>query len=475
MTAPAADMTAPAADIPAIANVPAEHAVLGAILFDNRTLGLVGPFLQDRHFFEPLHQRMFALCREAHDAGRLIDPSLIAGKLAGDKAFAELGGWGYLGALLDRAPPPENAPEYARSIFDAAVRRDVIEVCRIGMKAAAEALDAPAFDVAAEVRRGIEAVEQDAAPDDTAMTSADVAAAEAIAAMQDRARNGKARGLMTGLRCVDYRLNGLRPGALYVIGGRPAMGKTSVARCILHGAADRNRNHRFIYFSLEMGRGEIAERTLSALTHFHREGVEYRAMSSGALTPMDLMAIDEVRHHVPANLIIEDSGSLSLDDVARKLWAEARKWPVGAIVIDYLQLMRRPRADGRNEASVLGEITRGLKQLARRTGTCIVLLSQLSRAVEQRDDKRPVLADLRESGAIEQDADAVQFVYREHYYLTKAEPTNKVGDKYLEWEMRCAETRQQMDVICAKQRQGPEGSDRQTYHKEFDAIGDAHD
>jgi replicative DNA helicase len=290
--------------------------------------------------------------------------------------------------------------------------------------------------------------------------------------MGDLAQNGRTRGLMTGLRCIDRRLNGLAPGASVVIGGRPGMMKTGLARNIAHGAARLNPNWLFPFLSIEMGPDEMMQRELAALTHEAGEGIEYRAMASGKLTPFDLNAIRVAQRKVPANLILDDCHSLGVDDVRRKIWSLGRRGRVGAVFIDYLQLMRRPPMNGRNEASVISEMTKELKLIARQAQVCVVLLSQLNRSVEQRDDKRPQLSDLRESGSIEQDADAVLFPFREHYYLVKAEPKETETAKHLDWEVKCEDVRHRMDVICAKQRQGPEGVDRQRCFPAYDLVED---
>jgi len=453
------------------ANIEAEQALLGSLLCYNEALPRIGHYLQPRHFAEPLHGRLFEATTAAIDKGGLADLILIGEQFAADPAFVELGGVSYLADLVDRAPPAANAPDYAKLVFDLAMRRDVLAICAIGAKVARIANDGSAFDIVSELRRHIEALEHDAAPEDASMIDAPQAAAQAIEAMQDLATHGRTRGLMTGLRCVDRRLNGLKPGALIVIGGRPGMGKTALARATMHGAAVRNPGHAFLFFGIEMGPKEMMERELAALTHEAGEGIEYRAMASGSLTSMDFMTIREAEKRVPPNLTLDDCPALSVEDVRRKVWSFGRKAKVGAIAIDYLQLMRRPPANGRNEASVIAEMTQALKQIARQAGICIILLSQLNRSVESRDDKRPMLADLRESGSIEQDADVVLFPFREHYYLAKHEP-KAGGDRRQEWEMQCADTYRRLDVICAKQRQGPEGTDRQRYLAEFDFIED---
>lgn len=286
--------------------------------------------------------------------------------------------------------------------------------------------------------------------------------------------NGRPRGLMTGLRCVDRRLNGLKPGSLVVVGGRPNMGKTGLARAIMSGAATRNPSYLFPFLGLEMGPEEMVQRELSARAHELGQGVPYQLMETSALTPLDFQIIADASRNVPPNLLFDDCPGLTVGDVRRKVWALGQRGKVGAVAIDYLQLMERPNVKGRNDAAILGDMTKGLKNIARRAGICIVLLSQLSRDLEKRDDKRPNLHDLRDSGAIEQDADAVLFTYRELYYLERAEP--KAGtDKHLDWEMRCHDVRRRLEVICAKQRKGPVGTDRQTYIAEFDFIEDDHD
>lgn len=472
---------APALDFAeaSVANLPgsmdAEQALLGSLLYEPEAYARIGRFLKGRHFFEPAHGRVFDAAVETIEQTGVADMIVVAEKLARDSALQELGGLGYLAQMVDRAPPAVNAPEYAKIIFDLAMRRDLARLCTVGAKAAVSTADGTAFEVIAELRRNIETIEQDAAPEDASLIDAPEAAETAVAAMEQAAAHGRPRGLMTGLRCIDRRMNGLIGGKLIVIGGRPGMGKTSLARAIAHGAAVRNPGHRFAFIGIEMGPEEMMQRELAALTHEAGEGIEYRAMASGSLTPMDFMNIRDAQKRVPPNLILSDRPSCSVDDVRRLVWAIQRRGPVGAVFIDYLQLMRRPPAAGRNEASVIAEMTMALKQLARQAGVCIVLLSQLNRSVESRDDKRPQLSDLRESGSIEQDADAVLFPFREYYYLTKAEPPSTQRDKHLDWEVRCEETRRRLEVICAKQRQGPEGADRQRYFAEFDFIEDDRD
>lgn len=454
-------------------NIDTEQALLGCLLFDNGAYSLLGGTLKAEHFFEGLHQRLFAAIEARVLKGQLADPFVLRDRFANDHGFEEMGGIRYLADLVDKAPPVTSVTDYAASLLELWAGRTFLQITMDSQRAV-RIQGGPVSEVIAALRTDMDALEASAAPEDATMISAPDAAEKALAAMKDRAENGKTRGKRTGLRCFDRRLGGLRPGTLLVIGGRPGMGKTSLARACAHGAAVHNPHDLFLFLGIEMDPEEMMQRELSALSFEHGEfgdGVEYRAMGSGDVTPMDIASVDGLRSRVPQNLILDDCASLSVDDVRRKLWALKRRQPVGAVFIDYLQLMRRPRSDGRNESSVIGEMTQALKQIARQSRVCIVLLSQLSRQVEHRDDKRPQLADLRESGSIEQDADAVLFPYREFYYVERAEP--KAGSKdHTEWEMRCADLRQRLDVICAKQRQGPIGTDRQTYQAGYDFITD---
>lgn len=468
-------------EVPTLANLDAEQALIGAAMYDVATVAAVDGQIAAEHFAEPFHGWLWSVIIARAGKGEIVDPvSLHHFAQSQGEAYESFGGIMYLAQLVDRAPPPANAPDYARLIFDCHIRRTVLQACREASQAALRDRDRPAFEIVAALRQQAEDIENAGAPEDASMISAPDAAVKAIAAMEELARSGRVRGKMTGLRCTDRRLGGLRPGVLIVIGGRPGMGKTALARAIMHGAAVRNPNDEFLFCGIEMGPEEMMQRELSALTHEHWEGVEYQAMAKGALTPMDLQVLDLAAKRVPPNLTLDDCHSLSLEDIRRKVWSVARRArkqgrKLAAVAIDYLQLMRRPAAQGRNEATVLGEITAGLKLLARQTGVAIILLSQLSRAVESREDKRPQLSDLRESGSIEQDADVVLFPFREVYYVERAEPPKSDASKYADWEMRCHDLRRTFEVICAKQRQGPVGADKQRYFAEFDFIEDEHE
>lgn len=453
------------------ANLEAEQALLGLLLYDNASIDRFEG-VEAKHFYEPFHGRLYSAIATQITKGQVADPILLDDVFKGDPQYGEIGGLAYLGNLFSAAPPAPSAPAYANAIVDASIRRGLIQFAQDAQAAALHRdADQSAFSALSAVRVALDALETDATPAEHTMISAPEAANNAIAEMRALAKSGKKRGRITGLRCVDRRLGGLRPGALIVIGGRPSMGKTSLARAIAHGAAVKSPEAAALFLGIEMGPEEMMQRELSSISWEMGEGIEYRAMSDGALTGEEFAALDKAERRVPGNLILDDCHSLSVEDVRRKIWTVQRRRPVSVVVIDYLQLMRRPAAQGRNEATVLGDMTASLKQTARQAKTCIVLLSQLSRQVESRDDKRPQLSDLRESGAIEQDADAVLFPYREVYYLERSEPKDGTSE-HLDWEMKCADLRTRLDVICAKQRQGPVGTDQQVYIAGCDHIMD---
>ncbi|WP_177221800.1 replicative DNA helicase [Brevundimonas viscosa] len=310
--------------------------------------------------------------------------------------------------------------------------------------------------------------------EDTLFQNAHEAALARMDRLEVEVATGKPKGVQTGLSCFDKRLGGLLPGSVIVLAGRPGMGKTALLGNVLYGAALLNPNKLFAGFSLEMDTDQLNDRALSRLTADDDAPVSFSDIAKvQPLTSFDLQALHRAKVRIPRNLWLRDRAGVSVEDVSRAVWAMKRRGDLAAIGIDYLQLMRRPALAGRNEASAIAEMTGALKTLAREAKIAIILLSQLNRSVESRDDKRPQLSDLRESGSIEQDADAVLFPFREVYYLQKSEPKPDpvgISGAHFEWEMRCAELRTAMDVIIAKNRHGSEGSEPQEYRAEIDLI-----
>lgn len=447
----------------------AEQCLLGCLLVDNTRLHDVERVTPDK-FAEGLHGEVFRVIDDLARAGKVADCATVNAALATEPALAELGGFSYLFDLFDKAPPAVNARDYGDLVVDAWAKRSLADLCSAAVKNMFLENQEPVAVSLAALRAAIEGVENAAEPTLQTVLDARSAAVELVDTMDREAAEERSPAILCGLQCIDKRLKGLRPGKLIIIGGRPGMGKTALGRNIIFGAARRNIRHVFVLFSLEMKRDEISERSLSEASFLARDGVPYEELREDDEERRALLR--RLPPSIPDNLLIDDRAVLSVDDVRRRVFAlKARGRDVRAIVIDYLQLMRRPAAHGRNEASVIAEITQGLKQLAGQAGIAIILLSQLNRSVESRDDKRPQLSDLRESGSIEQDADVVLFPFRKSYYLQKAEPEpNSV--EYRQWQLDLENCFRRLDVYAAKVRQGREGLDVQTVYIEYDHITD---
>jgi replicative DNA helicase len=251
------------------------------------------------------------------------------------------------------------------------------------------------------------------------------------------------------------------------------MGKTSLARAAALGCARLNPDKTVVYFCLEMDREEMSLRTLSQITRETGRPIPYFRMEGDSLSDDQIRQLDECRQHIPTNFILDDSSSLSIEHVERRLYSLAKKRPIAAAFIDYLQIMDMARGFNANRAEAVGDITGRLKRLAKRLGLGMVALSQLSRKVEERDSKRPLLSDLRDSGSIEQDANVVLFPFRESYYLERMDAPK--GMEARVWEAKIETAKNKMEVICAKQRGGPIGSDMQRYLPAYDFLSDPDD
>lgn len=464
-------------------SVETEQALLGALLYQGNALRVVSVELLPAHFFEPFHGRLWqAICETVRD-GDTVDPTLLAEEFRRDAAYLELGGVRYLADLVDRAPPAVRAGDYARHVLDLHHKRELIRVSG-EMAAAARGGHQSAIDVMAAVEAELGKIRAAAAEPGLLVTARD-AALIALGEIAEESDRGRPRGAYTGLECFDGRMGGLVPTWLVTIGGRPGMGKTALARAALYGAAGRNPHRTFAMFSLETPNRELSERAISAATAVGKspfevieqrgtQTLEYSLLSRSKIdTTFQLPWLQEAAGRLPTNLFLFDDPNLGLGDVRRAVWALKAKGDLAAIAIDYLQLMQREQTRGRNDAALIGDITQGLKRLAMEAQICIVLVSQLNRGVDSRDDKRPVLGDLRESGSIEQDSNAVMFPYREAYYHQRKEPdTGKDSAEYQTWLVRMQEIENLMEVLTSKLRQGRVGSDKQTYLAAYDAVSD---
>lgn len=449
-------------------HVEAEQGLLGALLFDNSLAERLPP-LAASDFYYPEHQKIYAAIREMVAAGITADAVTLKARFSQDAALNDIGGGVYLMKLLDAAAPlSSQAISYAALIRDLAMRRALHDAAQRIMALASKPPEKhDAGDLIIDAQHAIDAI--GASASDVKLVTLAEAADSYIADLD----NKQAQALPTGLELLDRRLGGgLFRGDLIVVAGRPSMGKTTLAmnigRNISKATTDPKTGEikpgaRVGVFSSEMSAQSLAMRALSASGYVASEyGIErfsYAHLRNGAPNierKLIRRAADGLRDY---NMLIDDRAGLTVRQIE---WAaRAMRRQLGgldAIVIDYLQILGRPAGD--NAARALGEMTQALKTLARNMKIAVVLLSQLSRAAESRDDKRPQLNDLRESGAIEQDADVVIGVYREAYYLERREPRDEDGaDKLAEWTERMDRVRDLIEAITLKQRNGPPGTD----------------
>lgn len=436
----------------------AEQAVLGAVLFDNNIFERLK--LRAAHFYVPAHQRIWEAMRTLVEAGKIADGLTLRKHFEADGALKEIGGASYLMTLLERAAKLTiHALDYAELIIDTYARR---EATRALEQARALVLaNEDVFAAVAEAETSLRALgEADAT------IGADLAECN-VALLHDL----DTPMMACGLSALDHRLGGLERGGLYIIAGRPSMGKTTLACQIARNVARQGRSVHFA--SLEMSRTAIACRSLSAMSFNRRsemERLEYFHIRRGTNADRDLLR--SLAKELPRYMLVDDRAAQTLGQLEGSARATRRRLGrLDLIVVDYLQLMRASHR-GENRVLEIGEITQGLKALAKRLDVPVVALSQLSRAVESRENKRPMLSDLRESGSIEQDADAVLAVYRERYYLERAEPPAQPQHAWHEWRKKMDEFALQLEVITLKQRQGPIGTDLLEAHLAFDTVRD---
>lgn len=452
-------------------NYEAERALLGAILMNNRAFERVGEYLRDTHFADPVNGRIYQACALLIEQGSQANPVTLKTYLERDDLVVAAGGMKYLANLAASAVTLINSAEYGRLVYDLFLRRELIA---IGEDMVNEAFESKPEDTALHQ---IEATEgklftlaQSGTTQDRTVTAGEAVAAAIEEAQEAYRFDGKLVGVTTGLRDLDAKLGGLHASDLIILAGRPSMGKSGLAATMAYGAArdfqttDREdqRGKLVALFSLEMSSTQKGRRILAHLT-----GIDSHALRTGRLKEQDFPKMLDAGHAVSAlPLVFDDRPGLHLAQIRAKCRRLARKKVNGAqglglVIIDYLQLIGSPMGRDRAENRVqeISAITRGLKALAKELNVPVVALSQLSRKVEERDDKRPQLADLRESGTIEQDSDVVMFVYREEYYLDRVDEKKRDA----KWQIAMDTAQNVGEVIVGKQRHGPIGTVRTAF------------
>ncbi len=447
-------------------NIEAEQQLLGAILTNNDVYDRIASVVKPAHFFDPVHQRIFERSAARIQKNALASPVTLKPFFEDDAGLKELGGAAYLVRLAGAAISAYAARDYAQMIYDLAVRRELISLGRDISAAAAkvEIDNEPKEQIIEAEQRLYKLGEQGVAERgfQSFLKAVTDAVNHANAAYQ---RDGGLAGISTGLVDLDKKLGGLHPSDLLILAGRPSMGKTSLATNIAFNIAKAHKRGRLPdggegsveggvvgFFSLEMSAEQLAARILSEASEVPSEQIRRGDMRE-----------DEFRRFVEAAkalescpLYIDDTPALPISQVAARARRLKRTQGLDVLIIDYLQLLKGSSKE--NRVQEVSEITQGLKAIAKELNIPVIALSQLSRLVERREDKRPQLSDLRESGSIEQDADVVMFVYRDEYYREREKP----GDHELEKMAQCQSVMENVhgkaEVIIGKQRHGPIGT-----------------
>ncbi len=450
-------------------NLEAEKALLGALLVNNRAFEQVAEFLRPEYFAVEQHARVFAAAEKLIEHGQIADPVTLKRFFESDNTLSDIGGPAYLADLAASAVTVINAREYGRIVYDLHLKRELITLGEDVVNGAyGGEVDETATD---QIERAEQALYDLATSGNYEGGFKDFKSSVVAAIQMAEAahkRDGGLAGVATDFLDLDALLGGLHSSDLIILAGRPSMGKTALATNIAFNAAhDYSRSAGAEgavvgFFSLEMSAEQLASRILSEQSELSSDRIRKGQLENEEF--VRLVNASNTLHDIP--LYIDDTPALTVSALRTRARRLKRKHNLGLIVIDYLQLVagsQGSRNDGRVQE--VSEITRGLKTLAKELDVPVLALSQLSRAVEQREPPRPQLADLRESGSIEQDADVVMFIYREEYYMERKKPSRRADEedgKLMEridrWESALEDVRQVAEVIVAKQRHGPIGN-----------------
>ena len=456
-------------------NVEAEAAFLGALLIDNRIIEDVSIKLRPEHFFEPLHERIYDQILRLLDRNMLVTPVTLKPLFEADVAMKELGGPGYLVKLTADGSGLIGARDFAQQIYDLALLRELVMVGRTLVNNALDTSEA--VDPKTQIEDAESALYKvaEGEGDTGSMKSFLMASTEAIKNVEKALNSGgHLSGVTTGLDSINSKCGGLHNSDLIILAGRPGMGKTSLATNIAFNAAQRwlrdredgieeskSAGAKTAFFSLEMSADQLATRILA-----EQSGISSEALRMGKISRDDFRELSRASRELQElPLYIDDTPALTIAALRTRARRLQRKHNIGLIVVDYLQLLQGSgRGSNDNRVNEISEISRGLKTLAKELQLPVIALSQLSRAVESREDKRPQLSDLRESGSIEQDADMVWFVFRGEYYSLMIKPPiseNSSEDektKYRTWEEKHIPLVNKALLIIGKQRHGSTGN-----------------
>ena len=448
-------------------NIEAEQALLGSILVNNDIIDEISNTIKSYIFFDPAHIKIYDVILNLNNRGMIANPITLKNFFEKDNMLNEVGGTEYLVKLTRFSSSAKQAVDYAKIIHEMYLRRQLI---LISDKLSSETLNASSKEQNAEsIIEGTEKSLFDLAERGSFSQSfiqfnkaLDQTIQMATLAMQN---DQGIVGVPTGLRELDEKLGGLHKSDLIILAGRPSMGKTALATNIAYNAAQnilkRQEKTSIAFFSLEMSSEQLSTRILSEQARIRSDDIR-----RGKVTEEEINRyIETSRNIYNLPLYIDETPAITIATLSNRARRIKRLNGLSLVVVDYIQLMRSSSNKNDGRVQEISEITQGLKALAKELSVPVLALSQLSRAVEQRDDKQPQLADLRESGSIEQDADVVMFVYREAYYLERKQP--KLGSiEHAEWQSKMNDVNGLADIILGKQRHGPTG----TIKVEFEGI-----
>jgi replicative DNA helicase len=471
-------------------NVEAEAALLGALMIDNRIAEDVQLKLRPDHFFEPLHGRVYEQILKLIDRNMIASPVTLRPLFEADEEMKELGGPSYLAQLTGSGAALIGARDFAGQVYDLALLRALVGV---GREMVEQALDtSEEVDPKGQIENAEAAlyrVAEEGGGEGSVKTFAQ--ATRLAVQMAEKALNtgGGLSGITTGFDTINAKTGGLHHSDLVILAGRPGMGKTALATNIAFNAAqrlvrdtedgiapDKSAGAGVAFFSLEMSADQLATRILA-----EQSGISSENLRMGKISQQDFRNLARAAAELESlPLYIDDTPGLTIASLRTRARRLKRQRGVGLIVVDYLQLLQGTgRNSNDNRVQEISEISRGLKTLAKELNVPVLALSQLSRAVEQREDKRPQLADLRESGSIEQDADIVMFVYREEYYVASREPKRplegddaKVHDAHQEWVRDMERVYGLAELIIAKQRHGATGKVKLKFESKITKFSD---
>ncbi len=448
-------------------NIEAEQALLGSILVNNDILDEISNTIKPATFYDPAHVKIYEVIENLNSKGMIANPITLKNFFEKDNMLNEVGGTEYLIKLTRFSGSIKQANDYAKIIHEMYLRRELMQI--------SDQLNSDTLNTNSQEQNAEKIIEQtekslfDLAERGSFSQSfmkfskaLDQTIEMATLAMQN---DQGIVGVPTGLTELDQKLGGLHKSDLVILAGRPSMGKTALATNIAYNAAQnvfkRQEKSSIAFFSLEMSSEQLSTRILSEQARIKSDDIR-----RGKVTEEEINRyIETSRNIYNIPLFIDETPAITISTLSNRARRIKRRFGLSLIVVDYIQLMRSNSNKNDNRVQEISEITQGLKALAKELSVPVLALSQLSRAVEQRDDKQPQLADLRESGSIEQDADVVMFVYREEYYLERKQP--KLGSiEHAEWQSKMNDVNGLADIILGKQRHGPTG----TVKVEFEGI-----